>query len=86
MGEDDGDEKAEEHGLKYRIPRKLAGGMKGPLLTDLYQLTMAYGYWKHGLGEREACFQALIGESLELIQALRSGLTPHPTFEPEATK
>jgi nicotinic acid phosphoribosyltransferase len=24
------------------------------LLTDLYQLTMACGYWKHGLQEREA--------------------------------
>ncbi|MGV3771770.1 MAG: nicotinate phosphoribosyltransferase [Verrucomicrobiales bacterium] len=27
------------------------------LLTDLYQLTMAYGYWKSGRGEREAVFQ-----------------------------
>src|ERR1044071_1080635 len=26
------------------------------LLTDLYQLTMAYGYWKLGLGEKEAVF------------------------------
>jgi len=26
------------------------------LLTDLYQLTMAYGYWKAGLREREAVF------------------------------
>lgn len=26
------------------------------LLTDLYQLTMAYGYWKLGLAEREAVF------------------------------
>lgn len=26
------------------------------LLTDLYQLTMAYGYWKSGLAEREAVF------------------------------
>src|SRR4051812_10711778 len=26
------------------------------LLTDLYQLTMAYGYWKGGLEEREAVF------------------------------
>jgi nicotinate phosphoribosyltransferase len=26
------------------------------LLTDLYQLTMAYGYWKHGLADREAVF------------------------------
>ncbi len=27
------------------------------LCTDLYQLTMAYGYWKTGLFEREALFQ-----------------------------
>ena len=26
------------------------------LLTDLYQLTMAYGYWKSGRHEREAVF------------------------------
>lgn len=26
------------------------------LLTDLYQLTMAYGYWKSGVAEREATF------------------------------
>jgi nicotinate phosphoribosyltransferase len=26
------------------------------LLTDLYQLTMAYGYWRTGMANREACF------------------------------
>ena len=26
------------------------------LLTDLYQLTMSYGYWKSGMAEREAVF------------------------------
>ena len=26
------------------------------LLTDLYQLTMAYGYWKTGSAENEAVF------------------------------
>jgi nicotinate phosphoribosyltransferase len=26
------------------------------LLTDLYQLTMAYGYWKSGTAEKEAVF------------------------------
>jgi nicotinate phosphoribosyltransferase len=26
------------------------------LLTDLYQLTMAYGYWRHGMADRAACF------------------------------
>ncbi len=30
--------------------------MISPLLTDLYQLTMAYGYWKLGLHERLAVF------------------------------
>lgn len=29
-----------------------------PLFTDLYQLTMAYGYWKAGLREHEATFHA----------------------------
>src|SRR5881392_2707345 len=29
------------------------------LLTDLYQLTMAYGYWKVGVGDREAVFHLL---------------------------
>ena len=32
-----------------------AGG--SPLLTDLYQLTMAYGYWQQGCHEDEAVFQ-----------------------------
>ncbi|HVS33612.1 MAG TPA: nicotinate phosphoribosyltransferase, partial [Thermoanaerobaculia bacterium] len=27
-----------------------------PLLTDLYQLTMAYGYWRSGLADRDAVF------------------------------
>ena len=31
--------------------------MISPLLTDLYQLTMAYGYWKLNMHEREAVFQ-----------------------------
>lgn len=26
------------------------------LLTDLYQLTMAHGYWKAGMADRESCF------------------------------
>ncbi|MCI5052743.1 MAG: nicotinate phosphoribosyltransferase [Simkaniaceae bacterium] len=32
------------------------GLMNLALLTDLYQLTMAYGYWKRGIGNREAVF------------------------------
>ena len=31
-------------------------GQSLALLTDLYQLTMASGYWKEGLAEREAVF------------------------------
>ncbi len=30
-----------------------------PLLTDFYQLTMAYGYWKLNLHEREAAFHLI---------------------------
>jgi nicotinate phosphoribosyltransferase len=30
-----------------------------PLLTDLYQFTMAYGYWKLGIHEREAVFHQI---------------------------
>lgn len=33
--------------------------MISPLLTDLYQLTMAYGYWKLGLHETDAVFQLI---------------------------
>lgn len=28
----------------------------GPLLTDLYQITMAYAYWKNGIHDKEAVF------------------------------
>ena len=33
------------------------------LLTDLYQLTMAYGYWKSGIRDREAVFHLFFRES-----------------------
>lgn len=33
------------------------------LLTDLYQLTMAYGYWKSGRGEQEAVFNLFFRNS-----------------------
>ena len=32
-------------------------GCAGALLTDLYQLTMAYGYWKSGKADQEAVFE-----------------------------
>ncbi len=37
------------------MPRH-SGFITSPLLTDLYQITMAYGYWKAGLAETRACF------------------------------
>ena len=33
--------------------------MISPLLTDFYQLTMAYGYWKLGMHEKEAVFHLI---------------------------
>lgn len=56
------------------------------LLTDLYQLTMAYGYWKSGRADREAVFHlsfreapfqggftiaAGLGPAMEFLQAFR---------------
>jgi nicotinate phosphoribosyltransferase len=56
------------------------------LLTDLYQLTMAYGYWKSGTAEKQAAFHLFfrrnpfgggfavacgLGPALEYIQGLR---------------
>ena len=63
------------------------------LLTDLYQLTMAYGYWKHGLAEREAVFHLFfrrnpfkggygvacgLERAMELSFGLTAELSPHP--------
>jgi len=33
------------------------------LLTDLYQITMAYGYWKNGVAEKEAVFHLIFREN-----------------------
>ena len=33
------------------------------LLTDLYQLTMSYGYWRTGVGRREAAFHLFFREN-----------------------
>lgn len=58
----------------------------GPLLTDLYQLTMAYGYRKSGHGDVDACFHlsfrnnpfgggfsvaAGLEQAIEYLQSLR---------------
>src|SRR3982751_524244 len=39
--------------MSYQL---LPYGISLALLTDLYQLTMAFGYWKNGMAEREAVF------------------------------
>lgn len=33
------------------------------LLTDLYELTMAYGYWKAGIGDRQAVFHLIFRDN-----------------------
>ena len=33
------------------------------LITDLYELTMAYGYWRHGMADREAAFSITFREN-----------------------
>jgi nicotinate phosphoribosyltransferase len=51
------------------------------LLTDLYQLTMAYGYWRAGLAEREACFQLFFRKTpFGGGYALAAGLEPALDF------
>src|SRR5580765_7038177 len=49
----------------------------GALLTDLYQLTMAYGYWKSGRAEREAVFHLFFRKA-----PFRSGFTIAAGLEP----
>ncbi len=46
-----------------------------PLLTDLYQLTMAYGYWKLNMHEQEAAFHLLFRKNpFQSNYALNCGL------------
>lgn len=46
-----------------------------PLLTDLYQLTMAYGYWKLNMHEQEAAFHLLFRKNpFKSNHALSCGL------------
>jgi len=42
--------------MKIEIQKSLIYNQSLALLTDLYQLTMVYGYWKAGLAERKAVF------------------------------
>lgn len=49
--------------------------MYSPLLTDLYQLTMGYGYWKSGMYDREAVFHLTFRRGpFEGDHALAAGL------------
>lgn len=55
--------------------------MNSPLLTDLYQLSMGYGYWKHGRAESRAVFhlfyrRAPFGEA----SAIAGGIEPAITY------
>lgn len=48
-----------------------------PLLTDLYQLTMAYGYWKLGMAEQEAVFHLFYRKNpFHGNYAISCGLSP----------
>jgi nicotinate phosphoribosyltransferase len=42
--------------MKHKDPLKVIYRESLALLTDLYELTMAYGYWKLGIADREAVF------------------------------
>src|SRR6185295_10602458 len=51
------------------------------LLTDLYQLTMAYGYWKSGRAEREAAFHLFFRKSpFQSGFTIAAGLAPAIDF------
>ena len=44
------------------LTRALASQASPGLVNDLYQLTMAYGYWASGVAERRACFHLFFRE------------------------
>ncbi len=61
------------------IPPGPIGGRA--LLTDLYQLTMAYGYWKSGRAEREAVFHLFFRKApFQCGFTLTAGLVPAIEF------
>ena len=45
-----------DHGAGGGETVRTTNTLVDPLLTDLYQLTMAYGYWKNGTQDRAAAF------------------------------
>jgi nicotinate phosphoribosyltransferase len=53
----------------------------GALLTDLYQLTMAYGYWKSGKADQEAVFELSFRKApFQCGYAIAAGLAPAIDF------
>ena len=44
------------------------------LLTDLYELTMAYGFYKHGKHEEEAVFDIFFRQNKLITYSLAAGL------------
>ncbi len=59
--------------------------LASPLLTDLYQVTMAYGYWKIGRAEQRAVFHLFFRENpFEGGYAVTAGLADVSTFLREA--
>ena len=56
-------------------------GCAGALLTDLYQLTMAYGYWKSGKADQEAVFELFFRKPpFQSGFTLAAGLAPAIDF------
>src|SRR5437868_10412630 len=65
------------------VDAKTAGAMipGRALLSDLYELTMAHGYWKSGRAEREAVFHLLFREApFQCGFTLTAGLAPAIQF------
>ena len=57
-----------------------------PMLTDLYQLTMAYGYWKLGIADKGCCFhlfyrKAPYGGSFAVAAGLESIIAAFERFQ-----
>ena len=53
----------------------------GALLTDLYQLTMAYGYWKSGKADQEAVFELFFRKApFQCGFTIVAGLAPAMDF------
>ena len=61
-------------------------GQSLALLTDLYQLTMAYGYWKLGTADKEAVFHLSFRKNpfaggYSVADVVTSGMVRTPLFD-----